>query len=173
MIAILCLAAPMADVLTRRAALGRTLAGTGIVTEWRDEGLAEVSVSGSFTGSPNEVVRKLLAGTSYVLIYAADGESLSRIIVTGAATGTMPAAPSRNKALAAANADAIAQRRSAARDKVLRNMQATAEAVRKRLAELPPGNHIIRTQAVRLNPGATPGQTGNIPLLSSAYDLDR
>ena len=128
-----------------------------------------------------EALDQALLGKSYAIVHGADDESVLRVNVIESGTGTMPLASPPPVALpklspvagATENAEAVARRRAEARDKVLKRMQATAEAVRKRLAELPPGNHIIRTQAVRLTPGDTPGQTGNIPLLSSAYDLDR
>lgn len=155
----------MVDGLTRKAALEQALKGTGVMIEWRNEAVAQKIMSGRFSGTAGEVTGRLLSGTSYTITFADGGKGPSRIVVIGAGTGTSPALPIHSAARPPVDEAQLAKQRAAARDLVLKRMQADAEAVRKRLAELPPGKHIIRTQAVRLVPGQPKGQSGNIPLL--------
>jgi hypothetical protein len=167
-----------AGEISRQEALEHVLAGTGVTVEWRDRALAEAPVRVTVTGSTEEAVTQLLTGTSYSMVYSGAGNKLARIIVAASATGRLPAAVSTRKpAPAAANgrsatsAELAVKKRIAVRDQFLHRIQATAADVERRLAQLPPGTKLIRNQAVRLSPGPTPGQLGNIPLLSTARPL--
>ena len=172
----------VADHLPRRAAIEQALAGSGITFEWRSGAVADVLLSGTYSGSVGEVVHSLLDGTSYIVIYGRDGETPSRIMVTGANAGTNPPSvsqlPPEFNAVSQSGDDGIGEignikRRTASRNKILNRMQATSAALRRRLAALPPGSHPIRSQAVRVTAGLAFGQSGNIPQISNAHDLTK
>ncbi len=168
------------DGLPRRIAIEQAIAGSGVIFEWRSEAVAVALLSGTYSGRPFEVMNKLLDGTSYVVIYGRDGETPSRIIVTGTNAGTIPLSvpqlPPEISLLSRSGDDGIGEvdnieRRAVSRDKILIRAQSTSAALRKRLAALPSGTHPIRSQAVRVTAGQAFDQSGNIPQISSARGL--
>lgn len=170
--AIAAIASARAADLTRDMALDRLLAGTGIAVEWQDERLAEAPTSVTTD------VDGILAGTSYVLVHGGKDGAITRIIVTGAATGRAPPPLSRlvqtrTASVATGDGDGTARRRAAARDLAIKRKQADNEALRRKLAELPPGTHILRSQAVRFSAVRPAGQLGNIPIFVAPRDLPR
>lgn len=168
--AIAAIASARAADLTRDMALDRLLAGTGIAVEWQDQRLATAPVSVTTD------IDAILAGTSYVLVHGGENGAITRIIVTGAATGRAPPplsllAPVRAGSAASRDEAGTARRRAAARDLAIKRKQADNEALRRKLAELPPGTHILRNQAVRFSAVRPAGQLGNIPIFVAPRDL--
>jgi hypothetical protein len=71
---------------TRREILNRLFAGREVEIEWRNRAFADESVqSGSLSGPPIEVARRLLARQSYVMSYdnSRDEPRLVRIVILG------------------------------------------------------------------------------------------
>ena len=170
----------VADHLPRWVAIEQVISGRGVAFEWRSEAVADALLSGTYSGSAIEVMNKLLDGTSFVVIYSGDNEMPSRVIVTGINTRTIQFSetrlPTEIRSVSRSSDDRFGEvdnleRRAVSRAKILNRSQSTSAALRKRLAELPPGTHPIRSQAVRVRSGLTFGQSGNIPQISNARDL--
>jgi hypothetical protein len=156
----------VADGLTREQALAQLLSGTGIKVEFASNALASAPLQGSITAKREAIVAWLLSSTSYAISYdGATGEA-RRIVVANAGTGTAATSieDSPSPASTKLSDSASAKRKAALSRAKLDHMKASNEALRRRLAELPPGRHIIRTQAIRAGAGALPGQTGNVPI---------
>jgi hypothetical protein len=151
--------------VTLREALALVFDGSGVVIEWRDSAAADQIIKGQFAGSAHEVATGLMSRTDFVISYDGEG-SIARIVITGRNL-TPPEAPAlpvrvRSKRPIETVKLTAGQRRQQVREKLLKKMQTTNEAVRQRLASLPPGWQLLRTQAIMT---VSSVHRGNIPLL--------
>jgi hypothetical protein len=75
--------------------LDRLFAERGTLVDWRDQGVADKVIQGSFKGPIDEVTQRLLAGVNYIAISAsADGEvRITRLVIFGGASSTGVAPP--------------------------------------------------------------------------------
>jgi hypothetical protein len=83
----------------------RLFAERGTLVDWRDQGVADKVIQGSFKGPIDEVTQRLLAGVNYIAISAsADGEvRITRLVIFGGASSTGEALPRPVAARARAN----------------------------------------------------------------------
>jgi hypothetical protein len=70
---------------SRREVIGRLLAGRSVELEWRDLSVADEPIRGTFKGSPDSVLQRLLKQIDFVVVYDRDRGKLriSRLIVAG------------------------------------------------------------------------------------------
>jgi hypothetical protein len=77
--------------------LDRLFTERGTLVDWRDQGVADKVIEGSFKGPLDEVTQRLLAGVNYIAISASsDGEvRITRLVIFGGASsaGTAPPRP--------------------------------------------------------------------------------
>jgi len=80
---------------TRRWILIRLFEGHKVAIEWQNKEFADQKVYGVFTGSANEIGRRLLEHANYVAVYALGGGAprVARIIVLGVAKGSVTLTP--------------------------------------------------------------------------------
>ena len=72
--------------VSRREVLDRLLNSKSIEHEWVDVAFADEPISGSFKGSVDDVLQRLLAQANFVAIYAPGGDDLVRLIIVGRST---------------------------------------------------------------------------------------
>ena len=154
---------------TLREALALIFNGSSVVVEWQDGAMADQIVKGHYEGSIQQIAMGLMARTDFIIAYD-DGGGIARIAVMGRnfaapdAPAPLPAQAVRvqsNKQVMTVKS-AADRRRQVVREKILKKRQATNEAVRQRLASLPPGWQLLRTQAIMTVPSV---YRGNIPLI--------
>ncbi|MGH6839460.1 MAG: hypothetical protein ACREDT_11795 [Methylocella sp.] len=85
--------------------LDRLFTESGTVVDWRDQGVADKVIEGSFKGPIDEVTQRLLAGVNYIAISASsDGEvRITRLVIFGGASSVGIAPPSPFAARARGN----------------------------------------------------------------------
>jgi len=71
--------------VSRREVLDRLLYSQAIEHEWVDAAFAEERISGTFKGSTDTVLQRLLAQANFVAVHAPDGDGLVRLIIVGRA----------------------------------------------------------------------------------------
>src|SRR5439155_18613137 len=78
--------------VSRREVLNRLLRTKSIEQEWIDSAFADEPISGSFRGSADAILRRLLAQTNYVVVYGRDGDQsrIGRLIILGKSTSQRP-----------------------------------------------------------------------------------
>ena len=71
----------------RREVVDRLLAGRSILLEWLDDTVADEPVTGTFNGSAEAVLQRLLAQTNFVVVYDRSGDQprISRLTILGKA----------------------------------------------------------------------------------------
>jgi hypothetical protein len=72
--------------VSRRDVLDQLLQNQSIEPEWVDAAFADELISGTFKGSTDAVLQRLLAQANFVAVYAPDGDGLARLIIVGRST---------------------------------------------------------------------------------------
>jgi hypothetical protein len=74
--------------VSRREVLNRLLTGKAIELEWVDAAFAEERISGTFKGSADSVLQRLLAQSDFVAVYDRSGDKsrIARLIIVGKAS---------------------------------------------------------------------------------------
>jgi hypothetical protein len=91
-----------ANGATRRQILARLFADREVVIVWRNEVFAAEKVHGSFSGTPTQITRRLLAGRTFIITYDTSSgmPRIVRIAIPGphppSVSGSRAAAPARS-----------------------------------------------------------------------------
>ena len=153
---------------TLREVLTQVFEGRHVAVEWLDRDAAEQVVKGHYEGSIDQVAAGVLSRTDFTISHDGAG-GIRRIVVKGRNPGQSEATAQtvqvQSRKLIVPVKLTADQRRQQVREKQLKIMQATNEALRQRIASLPPGWRPLRTQAIMTVPSF---QRGNIPLITAA-----
>ena len=152
-----------------RDVLTKVFDGRDISVEWLDKDAAEQVVKGHYEGSIHDIAAGVLSRTDFAISYDGAG-GIRRIVVKGrnlsrTVTPSLPSAQPLRVELKRPQVPVqltVEQRRHQVREKILKKMQSTNEAVRQRMASLPPGWRPLRTQAIMTVPAP---HRGSIPLI--------
>jgi hypothetical protein len=69
---------------SRREVLDRVFAHSGVEITWLNAAFGDELITGTFSGTPSAVARRLLAQTNFVMIYGGDDKSrVSRVLIIG------------------------------------------------------------------------------------------
>lgn len=136
--------------LSRKSALDRVLSFTEVAVEWQDQSVSSVPIYGVRSGSQDELIRSILAGTSFAIFYQSDGKTVAKIVVGVSNNGSMPSSTASHKTTASVAStpardkstieyQGIGERQHFVRKAFRKRALQTLRAYRRRLAVLPPG----------------------------------